>query len=193
MSDLGQLQRWMQDVITHPAGVNPEGVDDAIQPSATLTPVQRLAIYHRSYHERLLETFRSLFPALRHSLGDELFDRFALGYLQVHPPASFTLARVADRFPQWLEETSPAGDEAWTAFIIELATFEHAYREVFDGVTPQRSFRFRHPVHRYQAAVRRGGSPELPAPEPAFVLLCLRHDRVVVHELTPVEYEALQR
>ena len=189
VSDLGQLQRWMQEVITHPTGIDPDGVDETILPSPTLTPVERLAIYNRSYHARLLDCFRSVFPALRHSLGDELFEQFARAYLHAHPPASFTLARVADAFPRWLEETRPEGEESWVAFIVELATFELAYREVYDGVTQQRAFRFRHPVHRYQDAVRRGETPELPPPELSFVLLCLRNDRVVVHELSQLEYE----
>ena len=192
MNELSELQRWMQDVITHPAGVNPAGVDEAILPSPTLQPVQRLAIYNRSYHARLLDCFRSLFPALLHALGDELFAHFAVAYLHAHPPASFTLARVADAFPRWLEETRPEGDEAWTAFIIELATFELALREIYDGMVPQRVFRFRHPVHRYQAAVRRGERPELPPPYQTFVLLCLRNFRVVVHELSATEYDATQ-
>lgn len=188
MTELSALQKWMQETITHPAGINPEGVASRIEPSATLTSVQRLAIYNRSYHARLLDCFRSLFPVLLHALDGPLFEHFAVAYLHAHPPTSFTLARLADAFPRWLKETRPEGDESWPDFIIELAAFELAFREVYDGVASERSFRFRHPVHGYHAAVRRGEKPEVPEPRETFVLLCLRRFRVVVHELSEVEF-----
>ena len=31
-------------------------------------------------------------------MGDELFDTFCVGYLRAHPPQSYTLGRLADRF-----------------------------------------------------------------------------------------------
>src|SRR5688572_22712427 len=102
----------MQEVITHPAGVNPAGVDERIRPSETLTPRQRLEIYNRSILTRLLDSMESLFPALLHALGRDLFRDFALGYLHAHPPSSFSIDRIAEAFPGYLEKTRPAS-ETW--------------------------------------------------------------------------------
>jgi len=152
--ELDRLQQWMQAVITHPRGIRSEFVskgalrsldasisllEEIILPSARLSGAERLAIYCRSYHARLLQCFQSMFPALLGALGEKLFNRFALDYLQHHPPSSYTLDRLADAFPQYLAETRPDADrpqderEVWPDFIIELASLEWAFLKVYDG------------------------------------------------------------
>jgi hypothetical protein len=190
MNDLGALQRWMQEVITHPAGVNPAGVDDVIRPSSTLTPVQRLEIYNRSILGRLLESMESLFPALLHALGRDLFRDFALGYLHAHPPSSFSIDRIADGFPIYLAETRPPS-ETWTDFIIELAELELAYLRMHEGEEPSsRLFACRYPVHRFHAAVRRGEKPEIPAPAASYISMRRRNWQVRLFELSAIEFES---
>jgi len=153
-SELERIQRWMQAVMTHPGGVG-AGVasEDArrsiaveagaletiVAPSATLDAAGRLAVYSRSYHARLLECFRQMFPALLRALGENLFDLFALDYLRRHPPRSYTLDRLADDFARHLAETRPDADaptserESWPDFVVELATLEWAFLKVYDG------------------------------------------------------------
>ncbi|HEX8128039.1 MAG TPA: DNA-binding domain-containing protein [Pyrinomonadaceae bacterium] len=152
--ELGRLQRWMQAVITHPGGVgsgvaspaarqsvavDAKTLETIVIPSETLTGAERLAIYCRSYHARLLQCLREMLPALYHALGENLFNLFALDYLQHHPPQSYTLDNLADRFAQHLAETRPDADappgerESWPDFIIELAAMEWAFLKVYDG------------------------------------------------------------
>lgn len=144
----------MQAVVTHPGGVLagaastearrglPEAEDrfeTVVKPSAKLSGAERLAIYGRSYHARLLECFHSMFKALRHALGEELFDRFVLDYLEHHPPRSYTLHRLAEHFPEHLAATRPDADlpieerEPWADFLVELARLEKAFGEIYDG------------------------------------------------------------
>jgi hypothetical protein len=201
----------MQRTITHPAGIDPDGVDDVILPSATLAPAERLAIYGRSYHARLLESIRSFYPALLHALGDALFDHFATAYLHASPPTSYTLAQLTDSFPRWMAETRPEdGEGRWPDFVVELASLELAFRQVYDGpglegaprtidVAPRviaapslRLFAFHFPVHHYHADVRRGETPEPPEPRDVFVALTRRDYRVVVIELPPEQFHALR-
>ncbi len=149
-ADLARLQRWMQMVITDARGVgnglaaagavlHPAHLEDVVTPSATLTSAQRLAIYSRSYHARLVSCFAAIFPCLRHALGEALFSHFTIDYLQHHPPTSYTLDRLADAFPAHLERTRPDAGRAveererWPDFIIELATLEHALLRVHEG------------------------------------------------------------
>jgi hypothetical protein len=152
--ELERLQRWMQAVITHPLGVGTgiasgearrsinvelDTLETVVSPSRTLSGAERLAIYCRSYHARLLECFETMFPALLHALGHELFNQFALDYLQHHPPRSYTLDHLADAFAQHLAETRPDRDappdkrESWPDFIIELALLELAFLKIYDG------------------------------------------------------------
>jgi hypothetical protein len=138
-SELERLQRWMQAFITRPVVADAEALETFVTPSATLTAAERLAIYRRSYHARLLECFREMFPALRHALGDDLFNLFALDYLQRHPPHSYSLDHLADRFAQHLAETRPDADappgerESWPDFVVELAALEWAFLKIYDG------------------------------------------------------------
>jgi hypothetical protein len=151
---LDRLQGWMQAVITHPGGIRSgvasgearrsldvdlPALEAVVTPSATLSGAERLAIYSRSYHARLLQCFQSMFPALLHALGEELFNSFAMDYLQRHPSHSYTLDQLADAFPQHLAQTRPdaaaAPDtrERWPDFIIDLAWLEWAFLKVYDG------------------------------------------------------------
>jgi len=212
---LERTQSWMYDAITRPFGSPSPSCTLTVAPSVSLTSEQRLAIYHRSYYARLLECMDSMFPALRHALGAELFRHFAAGYLQANPPESYTLNRLADRFPDYLAATRPAtgpsGErETWPDFVIELATLELAAIHVFDGpgiegqplpmesVTPKlapcvRLFAFEYPAHRYWNSYLHADAPELPDPKPSFVVMTRRDYRVRTLEIPLPQYEVLQK
>lgn len=139
--DLRDLQAWMQAAITHPRGAlattDAATVRAAVQSSASQNSLERLGIYHRAYYARLIEVMRGLFPALVHALQQETFDTLALAYLEQHPPRSYTLNLLADRFVDFLRVTRPArshNDTAdWADFVIDVARLEVAIDEVFDG------------------------------------------------------------
>lgn len=149
-----QIQRWMQAVITHPGGIGAgvsseaarqtidvgfEELETIVTRSESLTGAERLAIYSRGYHARLIECFRAEFPCLLHALGDDLFNQFVIEYLLHYPPRSYTLNRLAESFPRFLAESRPDAEaprderESWPDFIIDLATFERAFFETFNG------------------------------------------------------------
>jgi Putative DNA-binding domain len=155
---LDVVQQWFQAVVTHPAGVaagaaspaaqrlvrlDRGALEQLVRRSRRLTAEQRLEIYANAYYARLLECLRDTFPVLAQVLGAEVFDSFAFDYLQRYPSRSYTLYRLAESFPRFLDETrpdqppaagaaGPAGP-AWPDFLIDLATFELAIAEVFDG------------------------------------------------------------
>ncbi|MCU0879740.1 MAG: DNA-binding domain-containing protein [Pirellulaceae bacterium] len=134
---LAELQLWMLDAIRQPgARIGPPDVDARILGSRQQTAGQRLAVYADAYFARLLEVLAELFPCLRHAVGDELFAEFAAGYLEAYPPTSYTLHRLADHFPEYLEATRPTDFPA-LAFVVELARLEQAIDRVFDGPGPE--------------------------------------------------------
>ncbi|MEX2186361.1 MAG: DNA-binding domain-containing protein [Pirellulales bacterium] len=159
---LDQVQRWMQAVITHPAGVaagidsdsaraeiplDSAHVEQVIGRSRALGSLERLAVYANAYYARLMECLREVFPVVCRTMGEDNFDRFALGYLQKYPSQSYTLNELGARFAQFLEETRPAEDEAaatasdastgltadWPRFVVELARLEWTIGDVYDG------------------------------------------------------------
>jgi hypothetical protein len=221
---LDVVQQWFQAVVTHPGGVA-EGaaageaqglirldrgqLETVVRRSRNLTAEERLSIYANAYWARLLECLGDCFPVLRTALGEEVFDGFAFEYLQRYPSRSYTLDRLGERFPQFLDETRPP-DSDWPDFLIDLARLEWTLAKVFDGpgvegqlllshddlqgVPPERFaaarlvpvvclrlLAFRYPVNAYYTAVRHAEEgEEIPLPEPAEELVAiLRRDFVV--------------
>ena len=145
------LQHWLQAVVTHPEGiakgiassdaqsripVPPGAINSVVLPSKALSSEQRLAVYGNAYFGRLLECMREMFPVLRYALEDDVFDQFALGYLTTHPPHSYTLENLSDRFLAFLTATRneiAKPDESWPDFVIDLARLEWNIDRVFDG------------------------------------------------------------
>ncbi|HEX4150492.1 MAG TPA: DNA-binding domain-containing protein [Pirellulales bacterium] len=154
--ELSQLQRWMQAVMMHPGGivegmqaddarthidVQPSAIESVICPSREQSSVERLEIYAHAYYARLLECLRAEFPMTARAIGEDLFDEFAIDYLQSCPSQSYTLDQLGGRFAGFLAETRPdAADDAaaWLGFLPDLAALEWHFAEVFDGPGAER-------------------------------------------------------
>ncbi len=197
-------------------GDGPVDACGRITPSATLTADERLGLYRRGYRLRLLESLRGMHPALRHLLGDEVFDAFALDYLQARPPASYTLFDLDAAFASHLAATRPTSDEAWPDLVIDVVRFERAFLEVYDGAGPEgaaiasaadlvpgapasvvavpgvRLLRSRYPVGDYVLAVRRGEAPPPPRPASTHLALLRRDWVVTLVPLTAESHAALE-
>lgn len=232
--ELGIIQRWMQSVVTHPGGVltgmgsaearreiaiAPGDVESVITRSRALSSVDRLEIYARAYYARLLECLRAEFPVLSRALGEDLFDEFAVGYLERYPSRSYTLCRLGAQFPRYLDETRPP-DESWAEAIVDLAALEWAVAEVFDGpgvegqplldaaqlatipadrwpearlvpVPCLRLLSLRYPVRSYYMALRDEDEATPPDRSDSYLALTRRDYVVRLHELSPPEYVLL--
>jgi hypothetical protein len=172
----------MQTAITSPSAPALDEVDRYITPSRRATAIQRLSVYSRAYSARLQSAMRADHPVLLHLLGRETFDAYTAAYLQACPPRSYTLADLSARFADWLRETAPAG-ETWPDLIIDLATLERAYLEIFDGpASGRRVLALRYPVVPYFHAVRAGEDPPLPEPRATHAALWRRGYEVIVEE-----------
>lgn len=239
--ELSQLQQWMQAVIMHPEGVTAgidsdaakqqiivasENVEQVIARSRALTSVERLEIYASAYYARLLECLREEFPAVVHAVGEETFNAFAIGYLQVYPSRSYTLANLGRDFPRYLAETRPVDEPetespSWPDFLIDLATLERTYSEVFDApgvenqlllqasdlaaispeewpqcrLIPVECLRFltlRFPVHEYATAVRQKvATDDLIGPQPTWLVITRRDYVVRRRAVSQTEYDLL--
>lgn len=168
-------------------------MEEVFTASGRMSAEERFRVYYRGYRLRLLGCMRGRYPAMVHLLGRELFDGFAMEYLDAHPSRSPTLDGLGAGFPDHLARTRPdtsadgTPPEAWIDLLIDLARFERDFAALHDapatGSGDRRSFKARFPVHRYAAAVRRGEEPEPPGTEPVFLSLTRRDGTVVVHDL----------
>ena len=133
-------------------------------------------------------------------------------------------ADLGSRFPQYLRETRPEDVPApgWPDFLIDLATLERMYAEVFDGrgvedeelfsaedlqeLSPEqwagaklvpvpclRLIELRYPCHEYASSVRQGESPEFPDPEPTLLAVTRREYIVRRAGLTRPQFVLLEK
>ena len=95
------MQRWMQDALIFPGRTDTAATSELVVEPKLGSAARRLAIYQRSYYERLLSCMREQFPALCHALGQELFDDFALEYLRDTPENKAFIAKVKPVFEKY--------------------------------------------------------------------------------------------
>ncbi|MBW2401696.1 MAG: putative DNA-binding domain-containing protein, partial [Deltaproteobacteria bacterium] len=82
--ELGRLQRWMQEVVVHQGTIDeavasPEAereipqdpLADVVLPSHSLSPAERIGVYHGMYLMRIEEALATDYPVIKHYLGDE--------------------------------------------------------------------------------------------------------------------------
>jgi hypothetical protein len=234
---LERIQRWMQTVVTHPDGISsgmaaseaqaliavkPGDLESVITRSHNLAAAERLEVYHNAYFARLLACLREEFPILMQTITEEVFDAFASDYLQRYPSRSYTLSDLGKQFSRYLAETrmeeiDPADELGWEQFVIDLATLEWTYSEVFDGpgvekdppyepptlsseewlaskLTPVPCLRLlalRFPVHLFYKSARKDPETSPPGPSETFLAIT-RRDYVVRHvELSAAEHSLL--
>jgi hypothetical protein len=205
-AELADVQRWFQAAI-----LGDEPPDDA---GAVVHRPPRLDVYRSGYRLRLVKCLRETHPALRHALGADVFDAFALDYVQAHPSHSYTLLDLGAGFAGHLAGTRP-DDAEWADFVIDLARLERAFLEAYEGpgeedrAAPQppvepvesavaeparclRLLRSRYPVGDYLLAVRRGERPPLPGPRVTRMALGRRDYVVTLIALDEPRYAALE-
>ncbi|WP_026413337.1 DNA-binding domain-containing protein [Actinomadura oligospora] len=131
---LTDVQHRLQYALLDP-GAPAEQAEAMLAGTPELSAARRLEIYRNGCRNRQLETMAHLHPALRHLLGDELFDDFASGYLEARPSRAYTMARLDEGFAGYLSAGRPDSDgsQAWVDILIDLARYERAFAEVYDG------------------------------------------------------------
>jgi hypothetical protein len=188
-------QEWFCAVVTTPlneqAPLTVEAATQLVSAGPQLSALERLDIYRRGYHARLLECLTDDYPAVAFALGETTFDELCHGYMAAHPSASPSL----NSFGQHLATFCAAQALPMAEFISDLAALEWAIvgaihaptaRTLVQGdltnVAPEswadvklianpslRILRTGFPVNDYYHAFRRNLAPELPAAAPGIV------------------------
>jgi hypothetical protein len=209
VQSLDAFQRWFLGAVTAPETVN--DVERHVSASQRQSAAERLAIYQHAYTARLLEVLQSLFPCTGFAIGGEQFSAFAAGYLRAHPPSSYTLTHLAEKFDDYLETTRP---DNWGQFVVELVRLEQAIDRVFDCPGPEglppfclpedktesivlefvpglELHRFGFPVSNYFTEWKAGREPEWPESQEQCVALIRRDYIVRRYELSAAQYTVL--
>ena len=178
-------QEWFLAVVMTPEGepapVNGSSAARLVTPSSKLSSLERLEIYRRSYHARLIECLADDYPVLQESLGDETFDDLCRAYIARHPSTEPNLNGFGRHLPSFCREHAlPYPAFASALAILEWAivlaihaptaralTSEDLGRIPLDRwpearLVPNPSLRIltlAYPVNAYLSARRRGATP----------------------------------
>jgi hypothetical protein len=224
---LGTLQRWLQAVIVHPGDVEdaiaspdaaneiaPERLEEVVRPSHSLTSAERVEIYHGMYLLRMVEALEADYPAVRHFLGEGAFEELVTDYVQSFPSRSYTLNRLGDHLPSFLEAQT---EREHATFLADLARYELAVTEVFDErespvlspeevkaipptawasarLVPVAAFRLlalRHAVAAAVEASKSGAAPPAPRRRQSWIAVYRRDYSVMRLDLTRPQHDLL--
>jgi len=218
--DLRFMQEWFARIVTTPES-EPAPVDEGsalalATPSATLTSLERLEIYRRSYHARLVECLADDYPALQHHLGEEAFDALCRRYIARFPSTGPSLNDFGRHMAAFcrgeaLPEPGFAADLASLEWAIVLAIHAPTARVITEAdlagiahdswpgacliANPSLRFmRLEYPANAYFQAFRTGGNPVLPAANATNVVVYRTGTSIWRMELAPaalVLFEAL--
>lgn len=122
------LQQLQEQLLASITDLNKPFTHSRLLPTAYLSPERSLAIYQYGYKARLLDCLRADYPVLKSFLGEALFERFALEYLDAYPSGSYSLFQLGERFPDYLQHSCPDTSQLSEAqhyrLPIELARLE---------------------------------------------------------------------
>ena len=192
---LRMQQEWFLAVVSSPesesAPVDEQSAPRLVRPSKTLSSLERLEIYRRGYHARLIECLADDYPVLQHALGEEAFETLCRAYIARFPSTAPSL----NYYGRQMAELCRAQPLPEPGFAADLATLEWAVVlgihaptapalafEDLGQVPPERwpgarftvnpSLRIVHlsyPVNAYLQGFRNGESPSVPAFAPSTI------------------------
>jgi hypothetical protein len=219
-TSLHGTQLWFARAVMTPESEPPAAGDDDIARRLTAGPglsaAERLEIYRRGYHARLVECLADDYPVLKHALGDPAFEDLCRAYIARHPsegPSLNLFGRAMAPFCRF-EAPAPfplrdfAGDLAsleWAIVeVIHAASRDPLTLEGLRDLPPEawvgarlvpngalRMLRFAHPVNAYFQAYREGSDPTLPGSEPSATVVYRSGPTVWRMDLTVPMYDIL--
>ena len=193
-ASLRARQLWFAAAVTTPeSSAHPFGADEAnevLTEGPRLGALDRLEVYRRAYHARLIECLADDYPVLKDALGEAPFEALCRAYIAAHPASEPNLNAFGRRMADFIRGAPASLEGAVGAFAADLAALEWAMVEVIhapsrapltlaglgeiplerwaearlEANSALRLLRFEYPVNLYFQARREGESPEIPAP-----------------------------
>jgi len=124
--DLRAQQQWFAAIIStpqdEPAPVDARSATRLITSSATLSPLERIDIYRRGYHARLIECLVDDYPVLQYALGEDAFEALSRRYIARYPSGAPSL----NYFGRHMAEFCRAEPLPEPGFAADLAALEWA-------------------------------------------------------------------
>lgn len=98
-----------------------------------VAPVEQLEVYREQFWLRHTSALLEDFPGVSGILGQRHWEPLVEGYLQCHPPDSWTLRNLGRRFADYVAGQTELPHHA---LCVDMARLEWLYTEVFDAADP---------------------------------------------------------
>jgi hypothetical protein len=135
MSELDEIQAFFaaqlrsRRALTKDAAVSAQA-ERIVSRTGRLSPVERLEIYREQFWLRHTSSLVEDFPGVSGILGQRAWAALVEGYLEAHPPHSYTLRDLGLRFPEYVDSQSALEHHRLCS---DMARLELAYLEIFDA------------------------------------------------------------
>jgi hypothetical protein len=135
LTELPHIQDFVIAAITEPRPLMEHAAISSRAAAVTtgnerLSPVEQLDIYREQFWLRHTGALEEDFASVLRLLGRDAFHELCASYIEAHPPQSYTLRDLGDRFADFLEKHPRyQGD----ALLCDLARVEWAFVEAFDA------------------------------------------------------------
>jgi hypothetical protein len=218
---LRATQLWFERAVMTPesdqAWVGEAEAASRLSAGPRMTAQERLEIYRRGYHARLIECLADDYPVLQGAMGTDAFEALCRAYVARYPSQSPSLNFYGRLMAPFLRDGAPEAAIP-RGFAADLAALEWSIVEVIHAAagdpltiealaqvapdawagarlaanTALRLQRFDHPVNAYFQQVRDGGAPPVPAPSPSATVVYRSGATVWRMDLTVPMFEVLQ-
>jgi len=122
---LHELQRAFADAIVQNS---PDSILSSINGGGSVSPAERLSVYHNNSIGNLTDALSDTFSATRKLVGDGFFRSMVKMFIPEHMPAEADLNRYGAGFPSFIRQYPPAQP---LPYLADVAHFEWLWNEAF--------------------------------------------------------------
>lgn len=120
-------QQWLQQAIFLEHS-NSQVLNERVKPKVNFSPEAQLGVYINAYKYRLFDVVYEDYPALKHYLRDDAFEKLLWQYIRACHSDHYNIAQFSLGMPDFISKIMPEN-----RFIFELSTLEATILRVFDA------------------------------------------------------------
>ncbi len=107
--------------------------DIPLNPQAGTLGIERISVYANGYYARLMEALTEVYAAVKHVLGEKIFNDLAHAYAGRYPSREYNLSLTGRFFPEFLKDPRIAEEMPFLSDLAELEWRVSCAFHAYDG------------------------------------------------------------